>query len=128
MPSIPIPSGYQHVMPYLIVSSAEQFLAFMKDVFAATEKMISLKPDNTIAHSEVQLGESTIMFASSTDEFGNQPAGLFVYVADADATYQKALVAGATSVMPMSDQPYGRTGRVKDPFGNTWWVTTNNEQ
>ena len=125
MPSISIPAGYQQVMPYLIVSSAEKFLDFMLSVFDANEKMKSLKPDNTIAHAEVQLGESIIMFSSSSDQFTEQPAGLFVYVADADKTYQKALDAGAKPVMPMSDQPYGRTGGVKDPFGNTWWVTTN---
>ncbi len=128
MPSISIPAGYQQVMPYLIVSSAEKFLDFMLSVFGATEKMKSLKPDNTIAHAEVQVGESTIMFSSSTDQCGEQPAGLFIYVVDADKTYQKALDAGAKPVMPMSDQPYGRTGGVKDPFGNTWWVTGNNEQ
>ena len=53
-----------------------------------------------------------------------QPAGMFVYVEDADETYHKALAEGAKSIMPPSDQEYGRSGGVIDPFGNTWWPTT----
>ena len=125
MPAVYIPQGYQQVMPYLIVKSAEQFLEFVKDVFGATEKHISHKPDDSIAHAEVQIGESTIMFASATDLFVEQPAGLFIYVSNADETYKKSIEKGATSVMEMTDQPYGRTGGVRDTFGNTWWITTN---
>ena len=125
MPAVKIPSGYQQIMPYLIVKDAQQFMDFTKQVFEATEKHISHKEDGSIAHAEVQIGESTIMFTNSTDQFGEQTAGLFVYVADADEVYKKAMEAGAESVMGMSDQPYGRTCGVKDPLGNTWWVTTD---
>ena len=51
------------------------------------------------------------------------PAGLFIYVEDADETYKKAIEEGATVVTTLSDQAYGRSGGVKDPFGNTWWIT-----
>jgi uncharacterized glyoxalase superfamily protein PhnB len=63
------------------------------------------------------------MFGQSSADWGSDNAGLFVYVEDADATFKKALDAGATEVMPVTDQSYGRSGGVKDPFGNTWWIT-----
>jgi PhnB protein len=118
------PAGYNTVMPYLILKGANDFLAFTKEVFGAEEKMKHMRDENTIMHGEIKIGDSVIMFAESTDAFRVDNAGLFLYVAEADATYNKALAKGATSVMAMSDQPYGRTGGVKDPFGNTWWITT----
>jgi PhnB protein len=50
----------------------------------------------------------------------------YLYVPDADALYARALQAGAASVHPVADQPYGdRSGGVKDPFGNTWYIATH---
>lgn len=123
MSQVNFPSDYQQVMPYLIVKDAAGFLQFMKDVLGATEKMKNMRGD-TIAHGEALIGKSVIMFTEASETFGPDNAAMFVYVADADAAYEKALQAGAISLMPMSDQPYGRTCGVKDPFGNTWWITT----
>lgn len=121
-----IPEGYNTVMPYLIVKNAEQFLKFTKGVFGATEKMKALREDGkTIMHGEILIGESCIMFAEATEQFAVQNAGMFINVADADATYQKALENGATSVMEPADQDYGRSGGIIDPCGNTWWMTSN---
>jgi uncharacterized glyoxalase superfamily protein PhnB len=78
----------------------------------------------TIMHSEIQIGGSTIMFADTTEQIKEQVAGLFIYVENADETYKKAIDAGATTVMELSNQDYGRTCGVNDPFGNTWWITT----
>lgn len=119
-----IPEGYQQVMPYLIVEGAAKFLDFMKKVFGAEEKMKVMRDENTIQHAEIRIGQSVIMFADATRQFKPRPAGLFVYVEDADQTYNQAISAGATSIMPMSDQEYGRSGGVADPFGNVWWPTT----
>ena len=119
-----IPEGYQQVMPYLIVQGAAEFLDFMKTVFGAEEKMKIMRDENTIQHAEISIGDSVIMFADATSRFEPRPAGLFIYVEDADQTYNQALAAGATSIMPMSDQEYGRSGGVADPFGNVWWPTT----
>jgi PhnB protein len=124
MEKLSIPAGYQQVMPYLILQHAQDFLAFMQKVFGATEKYKAMRDETTIAHAELQIGESTIMFASSTDQWRTQTAGLFVYVANADETYQRALAEGASSVTEMADQPYGRSGGVTDPFGNVWWITS----
>lgn len=119
------PFGYQQVMPYLIITNASGFIDFMKEVFGATERMRHMRDENIIAHGEVAVGDSVIMFADATPTFDPHVAGLFVYVDNADATYDKALKAGAKPIMPVSDQPYGRSGGVEDPFGNTWWITTD---
>ncbi len=124
MENLSIPEGYQRVMPYLIVKNAHGFFDFAQKVFDAQEKMKIMRDDFHIMHAELQIGESTIMFADSSDEFKVQTAGLFVYVPDADECYKKALEEGATSVTELSNQDYGRSGGVTDPFGNTWWITS----
>lgn len=123
-----VPDGYQTIMPYLIVENAAGFLEFTKSVFGATERHTTMREDNTtIMHAEVSIGGSVIMFAEATDQYNSSPAGLFIYVEDADKTYQDALDAGATSIMPPADQNYGRSSGVKDAFGNQWWITTGKE-
>jgi PhnB protein len=119
-----IPEGYQQVMPYLIVRGAAKFIDFTRKVFGADEKLRIMRDEKTVRHAEIKIGDSVIMFADATEQFPPRTAGLFVYVEDADQTYNKALAEGATSVMPMSDQEYGRSGGVADPFGNLWWPTT----
>jgi len=125
MNDINLPQGYQRVMPYLILKDATGFLEFCKVVFDATEKLKHMRDEATIAHAEIQIGESTIMFAEATDQWKAQTAGLFVYVKDADETYKKALDNGAVSVMEPANQSYGRSGGISDPCGNTWWITSN---
>lgn len=121
-----IPEGYQTVMPYLIVNGASNFVAFMKNVFNAVEneKMRFMRDEKTIMHGEISIGDSTIMFADSTATHKSRGSGLFIYVDNADATYQRALEDGATVITVLSDQEYGRTGGVSDPFGNEWWITS----
>jgi uncharacterized glyoxalase superfamily protein PhnB len=118
-----IPANNQTVMPYLILRHAESFLKFTQDVFGATLLDKHLQDDGTIMHAEIMIGDSTIMFAQANQKFGESPAGLFIYVNDTDETYNKALENDATSVQEISDQPYGRTGGIKDCCGNTWWIT-----
>ncbi len=124
MEDLQIPEGYQRVMPYLVIQNAEAFFNFMQKVFDATEKYRTMRDETKIAHAELQIGGSTIMFADSTEQWKTQTAGMFVYVSNADETYNTALAEGATSVMEMSDQSYGRSGGIIDPFGNVWWITS----
>lgn len=120
-----IPEGYQAVMPYLILKNAEKFIDFTHKVFDAKVLNKHLREDgHTIMHAEVNISGSIIMFAESTEQYAVQTANLFVYVDNADATYAAALKNGATSVNELADQPYGRSGGVKDPNGNTWWITS----
>jgi uncharacterized glyoxalase superfamily protein PhnB len=124
MSTTTIPAGYQQVMPYVIVPDPSSLLQFMKEVLGATVRTMQTKDDGSLGHAEVQVGESVIMFSGSTEDWEAAPAGLFVYVGDADAAMAKALELGATQVMPVSDQGYGRSGGVKDANGCTWWLTS----
>ncbi len=119
-----IPSGYQTVMPYLIVKDAAKFSAFTQRVFNAEERMRHMRDEKIIMHAEIIIGGCTIMFADATQQIEERTTGLFVYVENADETFQKALDEGATSLISPADQPYGRSGGVTDPFGNIWWITT----
>jgi PhnB protein len=124
-----LPKGHQVVMPYLMVKGALKFLDFTKSVFDArlTTNMHKLREDGvTVIHSEITIGGSTIMFTDASDRWPEQTANLFVYVDNADTTYKKAKDAGATTVMELSDQDYGRTCGVTDPLGNVWWITSVN--
>jgi PhnB protein len=122
--SLNIPENNQAIMPYLIIAGAEDFINFTKNVFNATELMRHLRDEKLIMHAEVMINGSTIMMADATPEHSPQTCALFVYVADADITYNKALAAGATSINVPAQQSYGRSAGVKDMFGNTWWITS----
>ena len=118
------PEGYHTIIPYLIVPNAAQFIIFMKDVFGAELINQHMREETIIMHAEVKIGDTIIMFADSTPQYGPMIAPFFVYVENADATYALALQHGATVVTEMGYQQYGRSGGVKDPFGNTWWITS----
>ena len=125
-----LPKGHQIVMPYLMVTGAMKFLEFAKTVFNATltTDMQKFREDGvTVIHSEITIGGSTIMFTDATEQWREQTANSFVYVDNADETYKKAVDSGATTLMELSDQDYGRTCGVTDPFGNVWWITSVNK-
>ncbi|MFQ6603714.1 VOC family protein [Flavobacterium sp. C3NV] len=120
-----LPSGHQTIMPYLILKGAAQFIDFTKKVFDAKDSNEQvLRDDGTVQHAEIILNDSTIMVTDEIKDWPQQNANLFVYVPNADETYKKALENGATSLMGLSDQDYGRTCGVTDPFGNIWWITS----
>ena len=122
-----IPTEHQAVMPYLILNGALKFIEFTQKVFNA--KLISkhLREDQkTIMHAEISIDGSTIMFAEASGQFGEHTAHLFVYVEDADKSFQAAKDNGAEVIRQLSDQDYGRTRGVSDPTGNVWWITSIN--
>jgi len=120
-----LPAGHQSVMPYLILNGALEFIKFTKVVFDAQNSNAPvLRKDGTIMHAEILLNGSTIMVADETKDWVKQTANLFTYVDNADETYKKALENGATNLMGLSDQDYGRTCGVTDSFGNVWWITS----
>jgi PhnB protein len=92
------------------------------------------RSDGTVAHAEVEIGDSCVMLADENSEmkvwgpkhYGGSPVTLVVNVEDCDALYKQAMAAGATSVREPADQPYGdRMAGVKDPFGYTWYFSTH---
>ncbi len=121
-----IPSTHQKIMPYLILKNASKFIDFTKAVFNSQVTHKSFRDDKKtiLGHCELQIEGSTIMFSDATENFQPQTANLFVYVDDADKCFNMALDNGATIAMELSDQDYGRTCGVTDPFGNVWWITS----
>lgn len=124
--SAKIPEGYQAVTPYLIINNAAAFIEFTKTVFNAEVVNKHMRDETIIMHGEIKIGNSIIMFADSTDQYHPMPASFFIYVDDTDKTYANALSNGAVAVTQIADQSYGRSGGVKDAFGNTWWITSIN--
>jgi PhnB protein len=124
----PIPEGYHSVTPYLVVEGAAELLEFVKSAFGAEERFQMAGPDGTIGHAEVKIGDSIVMLGDAGGEFSAQPAFIYLYVDDCDATYQRALDAGATSVKEPEDQFYGdRNATVRDSVGCSWGIATHIE-
>tara|TARA_R110002111_G_scaffold144910_2_gene211292 strand:+ start:161195 stop:161647 length:453 start_codon:yes stop_codon:yes gene_type:complete len=123
-----IPRGYHTVTPYLLVEGAPQMMEFLKTVFEATVILIS-HHDDKIGHAAMQVGDSVIELADACEEWGVTSAAIHIYVPDVDATYQKALEAGATSLREPADLFYGERGAsVKDPFGIQWHIAAQIEE
>ncbi|MEM8963179.1 MAG: VOC family protein [Acidobacteriota bacterium] len=120
-----IPKGYPAVMPYLTVESAERLLDFVKTVFDAEELEISRRDDGSVAHAAARVLGCVIEMSDGRPEWPPRPGALHVYLDDTDATYQRALDAGATSIYVPADQEYGeRSAGVVDPVGNNWYLAT----
>ena len=132
----PIPDGYPQVTPYLCVDGAKAAIEFYSNVLGATERMHMPGPDGKIGHAELELGDSLIMLADEYPEMGirgpkavgGTPVTISIYVEDADAVFDAAVAAGATSLRPVENQFYGdRIGQFEDPFGHRWSVATHVE-
>jgi uncharacterized glyoxalase superfamily protein PhnB len=124
-----IPDGYHAITPYLVVPGVAKLLDFLKEAFGAEETHPRMtRPDGTVMHAEVRIGDSRVMLGEASDRFPAMPGSLYLYVPDTDALYRRALAAGATSLMEPADQFYGdRNAGVKDPSGNAWWIATHKE-
>ncbi len=120
-----IREGFTTVTPYVRVREAG-LLDFLATVFDATETF-SIKGSAGGVHREVRVGDSMLMIGEGgvEGEFPFSPAAFHVYVPDADAAFQRAIAAGATSMGDPADRPYGeRAGFVRDSFGNQWYIAT----
>jgi PhnB protein len=128
MPVKPIPEGFHTVTPYIVVSGVAKLIDFLKRAFDGKEMICHTKPDGTIGHAEVRIGDSPIMMGEACGEWKAMPCAIYLYVPDTDAMYKRALQAGATSIMEPANQFYGdRNAGVKDPCGNLWWIATHVE-
>lgn len=122
------PAGYHAVTPYLSVAGAPDFIDFVVATFDGVETQRMTGPDGAIAHAEVRIGDSALMLTEHCDYLPAYPAALYLYVEDVDASYAKALSAGATSQEEPNDKFYGdRTAGVVDGWGNHWYLGTHIE-
>jgi PhnB protein len=125
----PVPRGFRMVTPYLVAEDGPALLEFAKQAFSAEEAFRAVTPIGGV-HGEVVIGDSRLMIGGGTPghKFPStlHPNALHLYVEDADAVCQKAVAAGATLIDEPRDQDYGeRSGSVKDPAGNIWYIATH---
>lgn len=114
--------------PYLTVSGVAKLIEFLKKAFRAKELLRMPRPDGTIMHAEVKIGNSIVMMGEPMPGFDAKPAVLYLYVKDTDKVYKRAMKAGAVSVKEPADQFYGdRNAMVNDPCGNMWGIATHVE-
>jgi PhnB protein len=121
----PGPEGVPSVQPYLHLRGSEKMIPFLENAFGGVVTgHVPTSPEGHVLHATIQIGDNTLEVDEAHGEFQPMPCHLHLHVADADALYARALRAGATSIDAPSDKPYGRSGGVKDPFGNSWYVTS----
>jgi uncharacterized glyoxalase superfamily protein PhnB len=118
--------GLTSITSYIIVRGGAQFLEFLKTAFKGVEQMRVPTPDGLIMHAEVAVGNGAIEVSDASDAYPAAPTAIHLYVDDANATFDSALQAGATSIYaPTDDHPSGdRWGAAKDQFGNHWYIAT----
>ena len=129
-----IPAGFHTITPSLTCKDAAAAIELYKKIFGAEELMRMKTPDGgKITHAELKIGDSMIFV---NDEFGPQTASapggskvsLFLYVEDADTTFNRAVEAGSTVAMALENQFWGdRFGSITDPFGHSWGIATHVE-
>jgi PhnB protein len=110
-------------------------------VFGATELHREVQPGGRVSHLQMAIGDTHVMlrdattpdlaeyrargFATTPRSLGGTPLHLYIYVADADAAFKRALEAGSKIVDPMEDKEWGdRCGGVQDPLGHIWYIAT----
>ncbi len=114
-----IPEGWHSVTPRLVVHDPARLVEFLKEAFGANGELLTSAP------SLMRIGDSIVM-VSGVGPRDPTAAFLYLYVDDVDATYQRALEAGAVSMEEPNDVPYGdRRAMVKDPCGNDWQIATH---
>lgn len=134
----PIPDSYRRVTPCLIVQGGDKALEFYADVFGATERMRFPNPDGTVAHAQVEIGDSVVTVEEESPERGTKapppgglpgsPAFLLVYVEDGDDVVARAVKLGTQLQRFPQDQFYGdRDSYIIDPFCHGWTIATHVE-
>lgn len=120
----PIPEGLRSVTPQITIDGCSDAIAFYKAALGAVE--VSRAPDpsgNKVWHAQLQVGDSAIFVNDAFPEMGGHavPTSMWIYSADVDGAFKRAVEAGAKAVMPIADMFWGdRMGTVVDRWGNRW--------
>jgi uncharacterized glyoxalase superfamily protein PhnB len=122
------PEGYTSVAPYLIVENASRTIDFLVRALGAVEMLRFPAKTGGIMHAEVRIDDTIVMLADKAPDWPALEAHVHVYVPDVDATYRRAIEAGATPVQePVKKDDADKRGGVKDAGGTTWWISTKVE-
>ena len=130
----PIPKGYHTLNPVLVAKNAVDAIEFYKRAFGAKERSRSYMPDGrTLMHAELQIGDSLFMLSEefpnmkthSPQSIGGTSVSMYAYVKDVDKVFERALSAGGSVAVPVSDMFWGdRMGQLTDPYGHVWSLAT----
>jgi len=124
-----IPKGFHTITPNIVVDDAEEAVAFFKRAFGATETFRLALPNGKITHCELKLGDSVLNIGESMEGWPAHGLVAQIYVENSDELFKRAINAGATEIMPMTDMFFGsREGRITDPFGSVWTIATLKEE
>jgi PhnB protein len=119
--STPAAEGLGTVLPHVHPGAARKYIDFLKRAFGAQE-MDVFEHGGRVMHAAVRVGDAVLEMGEPEDRTGIPSNGFFLFVDDVEAAYERALAAGATSVRPPDDIPYGsRSAIVRDPEGYLWW-------
>jgi len=132
----PIPDGFYTITPHIIVSDAAKAIEFYKKALGAQEMERFMTPDGkSVMHAQLKIGNSMLMLGNefpptclSPKSRGGTTVSLYLYLENADAAFDRAVKAGCSVKMPMTDQFWGdRYGQVEDPFGHQWSLATHKQ-
>ena len=122
------PEGYTTVAPWVVTDDTGAFLDFVTQAFEGEELARVLTEDGSVGHGEIRVGDTVVLAFDRHADWPVMPSLLRVFVADAEKAFSRAVAAGGKVVTAMSDNAFGqRGGRIKDPFGNIWWVVSHIE-
>lgn len=125
-----VPKGLHTITPHLVVRDGAKAIEFYRKAFGAEPVGVHYTPDKKVMHAELQIGNSILFLAdefpgmgncTSPETLGGTSITLNIYTENVDQLFSRAVSAGATVLMPLTNQFWGdRYGQVKDPFGHTW--------
>jgi PhnB protein len=122
------PEGYTTVAPWVVTDDTGALLDFVTQAFGGEELGRVPTEDGLIGHGEIRVGDTVVLAFDRHADWPVMPSLLRVFVADADEAFSRAVAAGGHVVTPVADDAFGRRGgRIKDPFGNIWWVVSRVE-
>ena len=122
------PEGYHSITPYFTVADADRLVEFLTTAFDASMIKENRYNNNRIQHVRMRIGSSIIMVNESSEVYPVMTSQMHLFVDDTDASFEKALRAGAITVMEPNNRPHGdRMAGIKDPCGNIWWIATHHQ-
>lgn len=122
------PDGFHTITPNVIVDRVDEAVSFYKTVFGAEEIMRLTVPDGRVVHCELKFGDSRLNVGVAMDGWPPHALLAQIFVDDSDVTFKRLVAAGCKVLTQVTDMFFGcREGRVVDPFGNTWTVSTRKE-
>ena len=124
----PVPDDCHAITPYLLVPDVAELVKFLTKAFGGVPRARITRLNGTVLHAQVRIRDSLVMLGEPQSPWKPRATVLYLYVADVDAVYRRAIKAGAKSVVEPADMFYGdRHACVTDPAGNNWWIATRIE-